>query len=92
MPKTQSLPKSVRLAYRVDAEPVNGWVLARCDALDLVCQGRTSEDARLQLIEEAGLLVAQAGEQGTLTAWVDRLAASPAGEGETLDLDLARLP
>jgi predicted RNase H-like HicB family nuclease len=84
--------RKLRLSYRVDTEPVNGWVLSRCEALDLISQGRTAEQARTLLQEEARLYLGQAKELGNLPALLERLAAQPAGDGApTFDLDLTKL-
>jgi len=79
--------KRVRLPFRLDPEPVNGVFLARCDALDLVCQGATPEAAQAQLAEEAALVIAAAKETGSLGALTERLAGLPDTEAAvTLDL------
>ncbi|MFI5400077.1 MAG: hypothetical protein ACHQZQ_03380 [SAR324 cluster bacterium] len=72
--------KSVRLPCRVDPQPVNGFFLIRCEALDLVCQGATPEAAQAQLLEEAALVFAAAQELGTLGALTERVAGLPATE------------
>ena len=89
-------PRKLRLAYTVDPEPVNGWVLARCPALDLVSQGATAQQARETLLEEAHLLLAEAQSNGGLAPLVERLAGDatqhPAAPGgDALDIDLAQL-
>jgi predicted RNase H-like HicB family nuclease len=85
-------PKKLRLAYRIEPEPVNGWVLARCEALDLVSQGRDAEQARTLLHEEARLYLAQMQGQGALTALLERLDGEAAQENTaSIDFDLSRL-
>ncbi len=84
--------RKLRLPYRLDPEPVNGWVLSRCEPLDLVSQGRTAEQARTLLQEEARLYLGQAKELGDLPALLERLDAQPAGDGaSSFDLDLTKL-
>jgi predicted RNase H-like HicB family nuclease len=85
------LPHPLRLAYRLDPEPVNGWVLARCEALDLVSQGRTPEEAGALLGEEARLLLEQAHALGTLATLLERIAAQPAADAAgVLEVDLSQ--
>ncbi|MFI5401152.1 MAG: hypothetical protein ACHQZQ_08900 [SAR324 cluster bacterium] len=71
----------------MDPQPVNGFFLIRCEALDLVCQGASPEAAQAQLIEEAALVLAAAKEMGSLGALTERLADLPETEaGVTVDL------
>jgi len=85
--------RAVRLAYGRIGEPANGWVLVRCEALDLVSQGRTEADACAMLREEAALILSYARELGTLPSLLERLGAGAAGEeASCLDLDLTQLP
>ncbi len=73
--------RKLRLDYRVDAEPVNGWWIARCEALDLVSQGRSADQALTLLQEEAGLVLSHAKATETLPGLLDRLNAAPAAKG-----------
>jgi hypothetical protein len=85
--------RSLRLIYGRLGEPVNGWVLVRCESLDLVSQGRTEADACATLREEAALVMSHAREQGTLVALLGRLGAGPTGEeAASFELDLTQLP
>lgn len=86
-----SAKKPLRLPCQVDPEPVNGFYLARCEALDLVCQGATPEAAQAQLQQEAALFLGAAKDLGTLDAWTQRLSALPAAKA-TVTVDLSSLP
>jgi predicted RNase H-like HicB family nuclease len=81
----------LRLSYVLDPEPVNGWVLSRCEALDLVSQGRTPEEARDTLREEASLLLAQAQASGALAPLLERAALHKVAGGDAFEIDLGRL-
>jgi len=84
--------RKLRLACRLDPEPVQGWILAHCEALDLVSQGRTPEQARSLLQEEARLYLGWAKELGILAPLLERLAALPAGgEAAFIDIDMTKL-
>jgi predicted RNase H-like HicB family nuclease len=83
----------LRLAYCLDPEPVNGYVMARCEALDLVSQGRTEEEARATLRDEAALVLGQTQHMGSLAALLERIGASVLGKPSAgFDFDLTRLP
>jgi len=86
-----STKNNVRLPCPVDPQPVNGYFLARCEALDLVCQGVTPEAAQAQLQEEATLFFGAAKELGTLSAWTGKVAALPKADA-TITVDLSSLP
>jgi predicted RNase H-like HicB family nuclease len=85
-------PASVRLPYRLDEERVNGWVLARCEALDLVCQGATEDEAVAQLRDEATLLLSAAAEAGTLAKLSEHLRGFADAAAPAMDVTLPRLP
>ena len=79
--------KTLQLEFAVDSEPVNGYFLARCPALDLVSQGETANQARATLLEEARLVLAHAQSCGGLEALAERLAkpGTPGQPGETAE-------
>jgi hypothetical protein len=89
MTKGQSV---VRLPFQVDPQPISGFFLVRCEALDLVCQGPTPEAAQAQLQEEAALYLGAAKELGTLGALTGRLASLPVADAAaTVTVDLSSL-
>src|SRR5579863_10202151 len=86
-------PHLLRLPFKVDPDPVNGYVLVRCENLDLVSQGKNEADARAVLSDEASLYLAAARDLGTMDPLVERLAEQTQLDGlRVLDIDLAKLP
>jgi hypothetical protein len=86
-------PHLLRLPFKVDPDPVNGYVLVRCENLDLVSQGKNEADARAVLSDEASLYLASARDLGTIDPLVERLAEQAQLDGlRVLDIDLAKLP
>ena len=88
-----SSQRTLRLTYGRLEEPADGWVLIRCDALDLVSQGRTEVEACETLREEAALCLSHARDAGTLDSLLERLNARAAGGADTaFELNLSQLP
>lgn len=58
------------------------WVLAKCETLDVVSQGRSDDEARANIIEALQLFVETCFEMGTLDEVLQRSGFSPQPSGQ----------
>jgi hypothetical protein len=87
MPKAS---KSIRVMYKVDPERSNGYVLASAAGIDLVVQGKTEEEVRVQLADEIGLQLAAVRASGTLEHWLAQASTASEEGALALDVDVSR--
>ena len=80
--------RSLQVPYQLDPIRVNGYVLARCETLDVIAQGKTGEEASEQLADEIKLLFGWARKAGTVDQWIAKARIPSPESGTTLTVDL----